>query len=152
MVLFYIFYFFDENFYFILEMFLFFIVSSLFVNASWSIFNDSYFKLLSYSLNGCVSLLLASLAIFFSYTLRCFWLLGMMNDFELHSGHFRWCIPQYFPAGDGGPVSDDILVGKGHLIITGGESLGSPKTSADTTLVGNWSMILFLFLTWPLLT
>lgn len=50
-------------------------------------------------MNGCVILLLASLAIFLSYKLRCFWLLGMMNDFELYSEHFRCCIPQYFPAG-----------------------------------------------------
>ena len=76
-----------------------------------------------------------------------------MNNIELYSGHFRCCIPHYCPAGDGSPVSDDILVGKEHLInITGGESSGSPKTSADTNLVGNWRMTLFPFLTWPLLT
>lgn len=154
-------------------------VSNLFVNACWSIFNDSYFKVLSYNLIVYVILLLPSVVSFFSCKLRCSWLLGIMSDFQLYPGHFGyyvsrlhilfksfvlagflWChthgarrTTSLPPVGDRSAVSADTLVEEGHLITLGvGESLGSPQTSANTTLVGKWSRTLFLLLTWPLLT
>lgn len=154
-------------------------VSNLFVNVCWSIFNDSYFKVLSYNRIVYVILLLPSVVSFFSCKLRCSWLLGIMSDFQLYPGHFGyyvsrlhilfksfvlagflWChthgarrTTSLPPVGDRSPVSADTLVGEEHLItLGGGESSGSPQTSANTTLVVKWSRTFFLLLTWPLLT